>query len=137
MAKQTSFKDEGVNFESLGISNQVQEPDRMQLDARGAMQITRIRFDYHTKYWNDKSKTGTPIIKFDGFDWTTGERVKYFTLSSVLYKTFTDLMLKVGVTIQKDDQGNEWSILKNAVNVGGFEKVGVNKYIKIVPFVKE
>lgn len=100
------------------------------------MQITRIRFDYKTKYWNEKEQKGTPIVKFDGFDITTGERVKYFTLSSVIYKTMNDLIQKIGCVIQKDENGNEWNVLKNAVNIAGFEKVstgirGQNPYLKI------
>lgn len=124
--------EDGVDFESLGIG-QVQEPDRMKLDERGAMQITRIRFDYKTQYWNEKTKTGTPITKFDGFDIATGERVKYFTLSGVVYKSFVDILASVGATVQKDDDGNEWSILKKPINIKGFEKVatGQNPYIKI------
>lgn len=125
----------GKDFESLGIAG-IQEPDRMQLDERGAMQITRIRFDYKTKYWNEKEQKGTPITKFDGFDIATGERVKYFTLSSVIYKNMNDIMVAVGVSIHKDEQGNEWNILKEPVNIKGFEKVstgvrGQNPYIKI------
>lgn len=133
-------KDEGIDFDELGIG-QVQEPDRMKLEPRGSMSITRIRFDYKTKYWNEKEKTGTPIVKFDGFDIATGERVKYFTVSSVIYKTMNDIIMAVGATIQKDENGNEWSILKKAVNVGGFEAVstgirGQNPYLKIVPMHK-
>jgi hypothetical protein len=134
MAK-SSVKEEGIDFESLGIG-QIQEPDRMQLDERGAMQITRIRFDYKTKYWNEKEQKGTPIVKFDGFDIATGERVKYFTLSSVIYKTMNDILMNVGAIIQKDENGVEWSILKKPINIAGFEKVstgvrGQNPYLKI------
>jgi hypothetical protein len=125
----------GRDFESLGIAG-VQEPDRFQLDERGAMQITRIRFDYKTKYWNEKTQTGTPITKIDGFDISTGERVKYFTLSSVIYKNMSEILSAVGATIQKDEMGNDWSILKEPINIKGFEKVstgirGQNPYIKI------
>jgi hypothetical protein len=128
-------KDEQVNFEDLGI-DQVQESDRYQLDERGAMLITRLRFDYRTKYWNEKTKEGSPITKFDGIDETTGNRVKYFTLSNVIYKSMADILIKVGATIQKDEGGNEWSILKKSVRVEGFEKVsigvrGQHPYIKI------
>lgn len=127
--------EDGKDFESLGIAG-VQEADRMQLDERGSMQITRIRFDYKTKYWNEKEQKGTPITKFDGFDIATGERVKYFTLSSVIYKNMSDIIMTVGVSIQKDDNGNEWNILKTPINVKGFEKVstgvrGQNPYLKI------
>jgi hypothetical protein len=128
----------GVDYESLGLG-QVQEPDRMQLDERGAMQITRIRFDYKTKYWNEKTQTGSPITKFDGFDIATGERVKYFTLSQVIYKNFSDILASVGATVQKDEMGNEWHILKKPINIKGFEKVstgvrGQNPYLKIKTF---
>lgn len=127
--------DNGIDYESLGLG-QVQEADRMQLDERGPIQITRIRFDYKTKYWNEKTKTGSPITKFDGFDVTTGERVKYFTLSQVIYKNFSDILTAVGSTVQKDDSGNEWYILKKPINIKGFEKIstgvrGQNPYIKI------
>lgn len=130
-------KDEGVDFDALGIGS-MQEPDRDELDARGPFQITRIRFDYKTKYWNDETKTGTPITKFDGVDPSTGENKKYRTLSSVIYKSMAEILVAVGATVQKDENGDEWSILKKPVNVGGFEKVstgikGRNPYIKIVP----
>ncbi len=133
-------KDESVNFDELGIGA-VQEPDRFELDARGPFQITRIRFDYKTKYWNDETKTGTPIVKFDGIDSQTGENVKYRTLSSVIYKSMADILMAVGASVIKDENGDEWSILKKPVNVGGFEKVstgvkGRNPYIKIVPINK-
>lgn len=123
--------DDGIDYESLGLENQ--EPDRMQLDTRGAMSITRIRFDYKTKFWNDKTKTGTPITKFDGVDTATGQRVKYFTLSSVIQKKMVDIISAVGAVMQKDENGNEWSILKKPIKVKGFEKVttGENTYIKI------
>jgi len=129
-------KDETVNFEDLGIGTGATEPDRYQLDERGAMVITRIRFDYKTKYWNEKTQTGTPIVKIDGIDDATGERVKYYTLSSVIYKSMADLLIAVGAIVQKDENGNEWSILKKAVRIAGFEKVstgvrGQNPYIKI------
>ena len=128
----------GIDYESLGLG-QVQEPDRMQLDERGAMQITRIRFDYKTKYWNEKTQTGSPITKFDGFDVATGERVKYFTLSQVIYKNFSDILVAVGSTVQKDEMNNEWHILKKPINIKGFEKVstgvrGQNPYLKIKTF---
>src|SRR5512137_1341036 len=127
--------EDGVDYTSLGLG-QVQEPDRMQLDERGAMQITRIRFDYKTKYWNEKTQSGTPITKFDGFDIPTGERVKYFTVSSVIYKSMSDILIAVGSTVQKDELGNEWNILKKPINIKGFEKVstgvrGQNPYLKI------
>jgi hypothetical protein len=135
MAIKNVIQEDEVDFEQLGIG-QVQEPDRMQLDERGAMSITRIRFDYKTKYWNDKTQSGTPIIKFDGVDIATGERVKYFTLSSVIYKTMADILEKVGSVVQMDENGNEWHILKQAVKIKGFEKVktgvkGQNPYLKI------
>lgn len=135
MAIKNVIQEDEVDFEQLGIG-QVQEPDRMQLDERGAMSITRIRFDYKTKYWNDKTQFGTPIIKFDGVDIATGERVKYFTLSSVIYKTMADILEKVGSVVQMDENGNEWHILKQAVKIKGFEKVktgvkGQNPYLKI------
>lgn len=135
MVTKNTVKDDGIDFDELGIG-QVQEPDRYQLDERGGMSITRIRFDYKTKYWNEKEQKGTPIVKFDGFDIATGERIKYFTLSSVIYKTMNDIIMKVGATIQKDDNGNEWSILKKPVNIAGFEKIstgvrGQNPYLKI------
>lgn len=127
--------EDGVDYTSLGLG-QVQEPDRMQLDERGAMQITRIRFDYKTKYWNEKTQSGTPITKFDGFDIPTGEQVKYFTVSSVIYKSMSDILVAVGSTVQKDELGNEWNILKKPINIKGFEKVstgvrGQNPYLKI------
>lgn len=135
MVNKNQINNDEVDFEQLGIG-QVQEPDRMQLDERGAMSITRIRFDYKTKYWNEKTQSGTPIIKFDGIDSASGERLKYFTLSSVIYKTMADILEKVGSVIQQDETGNEWHILKQAVKVKGFEKVktgvkGQNPYLKI------
>jgi len=128
-------KEDSVKFEDLGIG-QIQEADRFQLDERGAMIITRLRFDYRTKYWNEKTQSGSPITKFDGFDEATGERVKYFTLSQVIYKSMADILIKVGATVQKDENGNDWSVLKKGVLVAGFEKVstgvrGQNPYIKI------
>ena len=128
-------KEDSVKFEDLGIG-QIQEADRFQLDERGAMVITRLRFDYRTKYWNEKTQSGSPITKFDGFDEATGERVKYFTLSQVIYKSMADILIKVGATVQKDENGNDWSVLKKGVLVAGFEKVstgvrGQNPYIKI------
>jgi hypothetical protein len=134
MAKESKI-DTGVDFESLGIAG-VQEPDRMQLDTRGKMQIIKIRFDYKTKYWNEKEQKGTPITKFDGVDIATGEIVKYFTLSSVIYKQMNDIIMVVGVSLRKDENGNEWSVLKEPINIKGFEKVstgvkGQNPYLTI------
>lgn len=133
--KQAEFENKGVDFDELGISG-IQEDDRLPLDTRGKMQIVRIRFDYKTKYWNEITKSGTPIVKFDGFDVTTGERIKYFTLSNVIYKTFVELLAKVGSSVQRDENKIEWHVLKSPVNVLGFEKVstgviGQNDYIKI------
>lgn len=135
MAIKNTVKDSEVDFEQLGIG-QIQEPDRMQLDERGSMSITRIRFDYKTRYWNEKTQIGTPIVKFDGIDTATGERVKYFTLSTIIYKNMVDILEKVGSIMQVDEFGNEWQILKQAVKVKGFEKVntgvkGQNPYLKI------
>lgn len=130
MVKNLAIED-GVDYESLGL--EVQEPDRMQLDTRGAMSITRIRFDYKTRFWNDKTKEGTPITKFDGIDTATGARVKYFTLSSIIQKKMVDIISAVGAVMQKDENGNEWAILKKPIKVKGFEKVstGENTYLKI------
>jgi len=134
MVKNAVIKD-SVNFDELGIG-QNQETDRIQLDERGAFSITKIRFDYKTKFWNDVDKTGTPITKFDGFDIATGELVKYYTVSGVIYKSMAEILSAVGATIAKDENNVEWSVLKKAVNVGGFEKVstgvrGQNPYLKI------
>jgi hypothetical protein len=120
--------DDNVDFEKLGIAG-AQELDRMQLDERGAMSITRIRFDTKTKY-------DTPITKIDGFDIATGERVKYFTLSKVIYQQMNDIIKAVGATLQIDENNNEWNILNKGVNIKGFEKVstgvrGQNPYLKI------
>jgi len=138
MAKPTSQNTiDTVEFDTLGIG-QVQEVDRFQLAARGAMTITRIRFDYRTKYWNEKTKEGTPVVKIDGIDGTTQEPVKYWTLSSVIYKTCADILTAVGAVPQKDSEtGDEWMVLKKAVNVGGFEEIstgvrGQNPYLKVV-----
>lgn len=120
--------EDSVEYETLGLGG-MQEQDRMKLDERGAMCITRIRFD-------DKTKYDTPITKFDGFDIATGERVKYFTLSKVIYESMNEVIKKVGAKLQMDENNNEWNILNKGVNVAGFEKVstgvrGQNPYLKI------
>lgn len=130
------IKDEGVNFDELGIGA-VQEADRYELDARGPCQIIRIRFDYKTKYWNELTKEGTPIVKFDVVDISTGDIVKYRTLSNVIYKSMAEILSVVGASLVKDENGDEWSILKKPVNIGGFDKVstgikGRNPYLKIL-----
>lgn len=126
--------EEGTDFETLGIVG-IQESDRIQLDTRGAMQITKFYFDYKTKYWNEILKTGTPIVKFNGFDIATGEPVKYFTLSSVIYKNFLEVLLTYPNVIKKDENQIEWYVFKKPLNIKGFEKVetgdGKNPYIKI------
>lgn len=134
MAKTAPVKD-SIDFDELGIG-QNQESDRIQLDARGAISIIKIRFDYKTKYYNEKEKTGTPITKFDGVDIATGEIVKYYTVSGVIYKSMAEILAAVGATIVKDENNVEWSVLKKPVNIGGFEKVqtgvrGQNPYLKI------
>jgi len=135
VSKQNTVKDEGIDFSTLGIGN-AQEQDRFVLDERGAMSITKFRFDYKTKYWNETTQTGSPITKFDGYDIGTGEYVKYYTLSSVIYKTFNEIMTKVGVKVVKDENGIEWSAFNKPINILGFEKVstgvrGQNPYLKI------
>lgn len=135
MATKQNVKNDGIEFETLGIGQQ-NEQDRFALDERDAMSITKFRFDYKTKYWNETTQSGSPITKFDGFDITTGEPVKYYTLSSVIYKTFNDIMVKVGVKVIKDENGIEWNVLNKPVNIAGFEKVstgvrGQNPYLKI------
>lgn len=125
-----------VKFSTLGIGS-IQESDRFPLDERGAMSITAIRFDYRTKYWNESLKTGTPVVKFNGVDSATNAPVKYFTLSSVIYKNFLDIINTVGSDVETNEKGEEWHILKIPVEIDGFQKVstgvrGHNPYIKIV-----
>jgi hypothetical protein len=126
----------GIDFGTLGIS-QVNEPDRMKLEPRGAMSIFKFRFDKKTKYYNEKEDTGTPITKINAFDIATGEEVKYFTLSSVIYKNMNDIMIAVGVKVIKDEDGVEWMVLNKPVNIGGVEAIstglkGQNPYLKFV-----
>lgn len=132
--KNSTVKEEGIDFENLGIA-QNQESDRYSLAERGAMSITKFRFDYKTKYWNELTKTGTPITKIDGIDTATGQIVKYYTVSSVIYKTMNEVMKKVGVVVKKDENNIEWMVLKTPVNIAGIEMVstgveGYNPYPK-------
>lgn len=128
---------EFVNLEDLGLSTTT-EPDREQLTARPAMLITEVRFDYKTRYWDEKTKTGTPIVKINAHDLTSDEPIKFWTLSSVVYKNMVELVDAVGVLHVKDKDGIMWMVFKKSVKIGGFEEVpsktrGQNAYLKMLP----
>lgn len=126
----------GVRYADLGISMEM-EDDRLELDTRGSMQIIKYRVDTRTQYYDRETGQGG-ILKFDGFDTTTGAPVKYRTTSRVILSNFAAIAEKVGVTEQEDEKENTWYVFLKPVIVGGFEKVksaikGRNPYIKIIP----
>lgn len=126
----------GVDFSTLGIGQDI-ETDRFELDERGAMQITRFRIDIRTQYYQKDNPDKRGILKFDGFDIATGERIKYRTTSSVIINNFDALLDKVRGAEQQDENGNIWTIFKTPINITGFVKVksaikGHNPYLKIV-----
>lgn len=125
-------KNAGVAFESLGIGPEM-EPDRMELDARGPMQIIRYRIDTKTKYHEEGNDAKQGILKFDGFDIATGELVKYRTTSGVIIKNMKEISQKVGAKLQDIDD-HEWFIFIKPINVQGFEKKKTDKgtYIRFV-----
>jgi hypothetical protein len=138
MSKESTQKNiESVDIETLGLSTQT-EPDRIQLSPAPAMALIRYRLDYKTRYWDEKTKTGTPIVKFDAIDASSSEYLKFWTLSSVIYKNVVEIAQAIGVTSTKDSDGVVWQVYKKPVNIGGFEEVaskvrGNAPYLKIMP----
>lgn len=128
---------ESVDLESLGLAV-TQEPDRQQLSPAPAMSLIRYRFDYRTRFWDEKTKTGSPIVKFDAIDAKTSEYLKFWTMSSVVYKNMSEISAAVGVQTEKDSEGVNWMRFKKPVNIGGFEEIpsktrGQNPYLKMLP----
>jgi hypothetical protein len=134
MAKKDSIAENGVNFEDLGITEM--EADRVELDVRGAFQITRYRMDSKTKY--NKELGG--ILKIDGYDIATGEPMKYRTTSTVIISAIKEIADKVGCKLQTDSETKiDWYVFVKPVNVSGFEwkKTENGKYLKIVVPLKQ
>ena len=134
MAKKDSIAENGVNFEDLGITEM--EVDRVELDARGAFQITRYRMDSKTKY--NKELGG--ILKIDGYDIATGAPMKYRTTSTVIISAIKEIADKVGCKLHQDSETKiDWYVFVKPVNVSGFEwkKTENGKYLKIVVPLKQ
>lgn len=134
MATKQKELEQGVDASTLLLGSM--ETDRLELDARGAMQITQFRVDTKTKYYNKTTGLGG-ILKFDGFDMATKQRVKYRTTSLVVLSTFEEFKKVVGTVPQEDENKNIWQIFKMPINIKGFEKiesdtVGHNPYIKTI-----
>lgn len=133
MAEQKQKK--GVNFKDLNIG-QIMEADRIEVDSRGAFQILKFYIDEKTQYYDKSTQTGG-ILKFDGIDIPTGEFLKYRTTSRVLIETFSKMMEVIGCKTEKDENGIEWNVFKEPVNIDGIEMVpskvkGHKPYPKII-----
>ena len=128
-------KKENVKFSELGIG-QTFEPDRYNLEARGAMSLMRFFVDTKTQYYDKTTKEGG-ILKFNAVDIATGEPVKYFTTSKVMIEMFNKIAEKVGYKEEQDESGNVWNVFKEYVDIDGIELVaskikGHKPYPKII-----
>ena len=134
MANKKTITENGVNFEDLGITEM--EADRVELDARGAFQITRYRMDSKTKYNKDLGG----ILKIDGYDIATREPMKYRTTSTVIISAIKEIADKVGCKLHQDSETKiDLYVFVKRVNVSGFEwkKTENGKYLKIVVPLKQ
>lgn len=125
----------GVSFKDLGIGQTI-ESDRLSLDARGAMQITKYLIDTKTQYY-DKNTGEGGILKFNAFDTATGEPVKYYTTSKVLIENFKSMSEVVGFKEEQDENGQVWNVFKEGVDIDGIEMIpskvkGHKPYPKII-----
>lgn len=117
----------GVKYSGLNLQNN--EADRFRLDGRGAMQITRYRIDTKTKWFEQGNPDKRGILKFDGFDIATGEPVKYFTTSKVIFSAMDELSEVIGVKEEAVDN-QKWLVFITPVDIDGIEMVstGVKNY---------
>ena len=117
----------GVKYSGLNLQNN--ETDRFRLDERGAMQITKFRIDTKTKWFEAGNPEKRGVLKFDGFDIATGEPVKYFTTSKVIFSAIDELMEVIGEKEEVIDN-QKWMVFISPVDIDGIEMVstGVKNY---------